>query len=588
MPPRPSRIHELPNDLIARIAAGEVVERPASVVKELIENSLDAGATNIALVIEGAGRNRIMISDNGSGMTREEAHLSLRRHATSKIKQYEDLEAMATYGFRGEAIPSIASVSRFRMVTRVAEEEMGWELVLEGGQLISEKPVAREPGTTIDVRDLFFNTPARFKFLKSDATERAQCLRVLEEMVFSSLQVTFHSRVEGAKDVVMAALNDGAALHHDKRLRSRVTEAWGSRWTRGLQTVFAATPHFKVWGLTTDPDHHQATPRTQFLYVNNRPVLHRRLTRAIYDGYRGQLPSMRHPAWVLFLEVDPKAVDVNVHPAKREVKITYENEIFGFLVQAVREALSDVKQIPAEMFRPMAMPVISAAPAGVKEPVRELYRPLDMVRPSPLGEPVRPAGGEVPQGEGGMSSLRAVAQVGRAYIVAESSEGIVLIDQHAAQEKVIYEKLFANLKVKAPETQMLLVPFSWEVSLSMAGFLKEHTAKLQEMGFVIEPFGGPTFLVKSYPRALGEKFDLHSLLDGLSDVFGETTDFHHKVAAMTACKAAVKAGDALSLQECQYLLEQLPVLESPFTCPHGRPTLIRLPYSDLERRFRRT
>jgi DNA mismatch repair protein MutL len=276
------------------------------------------------------------------------------------------LETIGTYGFRGEALPSIASVSRFRLTTRAAEEETGWEFFWEGGKLISEKPVAREPGTTIEVQDLFFNTPARFKFLKSDPTERAQCLRVIEEIVFSSLGVTIQVRGDDARPVVFRQASDA---QHDgvNALQGRVTEAWGIRWARSLERVVAETPHFRLWGVVTNQGSHQATARNQFLFINKRPVQNRRLSRSIYDAYRGQLPSLRHPAWVLFLEVQPSTVDVNVHPAKREVKLTHESEIYGFMLSSVQKALSKTQEIPVEFFRPQPQVV---AVSAVSSPVQ--------------------------------------------------------------------------------------------------------------------------------------------------------------------------------------------------------------------------
>jgi DNA mismatch repair protein MutL len=441
----PPRIQQLPDDLIARIAAGEVVERPASVVKELMENSLDAGADNISVTIEGAGRKKIAISDNGHGMTRADALLAVRRHATSKISAYEDLETIATYGFRGEALPSIASVSRFRLTTRCAEDDSGWEFIWEGGKLVSEKPIGRDVGTTIEVSDLFFNTPARFKFLKSDPTERAQCLRVIEEMVFSSLGVTIQVRGDDARPVVF---RNSAEARRDRvdALQNRVTEAWGIRWGRSLEKVGSETSHFRLWGVVTNQASHQATARNQFLFINKRPVQNRRLSRAIYDAYRGQLPSMRHPSWVLFLEVQPSTVDVNVHPAKREVKLTHESEIYGFMLGSVQRALSKTQEITTEFFTPKTEPAFTMpnvpAKSAFMPPFSTVVAASAAMRPAPA--PVFAPTMERPVFEFRSQSLHAMAQVGATYIVAQTADGLVLIDQHAAAEKVIYERLFAN------------------------------------------------------------------------------------------------------------------------------------------------
>lgn len=588
------RIRLLPNDLVARIAAGEVVERPASALKELLENSLDAGAGRVAIAIEGAGRGRISISDDGCGMTREEAKLSLERHATSKISCLEDLERIRSFGFRGEAVPSIAAVSRFRMATRAASDDAGWEMDLEGGRLRADRPVARERGTTIEVRDLFFNTPARFKFLKSDATERAQCLKVVEEAVFAFPAVEFEVRSEGGPPQVFRAGRADGVAAATETLRRRLAEAWGPRWARGVEPVSAESPHFSVWGAVTDQGSHQASARHQYLYINRRPVQNRRLARAVYEAYQGQLPSLRHPGFVLFVTVDPATVDVNVHPSKREVKLTHESELFGFLMGAVRGALSRTAQAPVAAFaaRDASMPAAPpAAPflspgvdagrvvAEARESLDFLYRPMeDAPRPElvDLRDP----------------SLVVLGQVRRTFIVAQTEGGLLLADQHAAAEKVAYERLLANLRSSAPEVQLLLVPFTWEVSLALASAVTGSLDAFRRMGFEIDPFGGSTFVIKGVPARLGDRFDLHELLDEMCEAAAEPGErrgpgLEHRLAAAAACKASVKAGDPLDAAAGRRILAELALCESPFTCPHGRPTVLRLGFGELETRFRR-
>ncbi len=597
------RVRQLPEDLVARIAAGEVVERPASIIKELVENSLDAGADHIAVAIEGAGRTRIMIADNGCGMTKEDALLALRRHATSKISRLEDLDAIRTFGFRGEALPSIAAVSRLTLTTRAEEESNGWEFVIEGGKLVSERPVAREPGTTIDVRDIFFNTPARFKFLKSDTTERAQCLRVIEEMIFSATGVTFELQTEKGKPVVFRAAKENSAETRPDAVKARLTEAWGPRWARGLLTVFHQNEHFRVGGVVSAQDAHQSTTRYQFLYINRRPVMNRRLARAIYDAYMGELPSLRHPAWTLFLEVDPAMVDVNVHPSKREVKLTHESELFAFLHAGVKVALRGGTLSPTEVRvgefskRGDFLAPPPAPPRASERPAQQPYAPINTPVAKQPGDQVLPLPGFTPSPEERpeLSDLRdaellVLAQVKKMYIVAQTRSGLILVDQHAAAEQAAYERLLFNIKSAKRQVQMLLVPFTWEVALSLVPHVNASLETLTKMGFIIEPFGGSTFLVKGTPAGIREKFDLHSLLDGLTDELTSNSraqDLDHRLAAMTACKASIKAGDPLDLNACHTIIRQLALCDSPFTCPHGRPTVVRLPYTDLDRRFRR-
>ncbi len=602
-----SRIKLLPDDLVARIAAGEVVERPASALKELLENSLDAGARRVVISVEGAGRTKLSISDDGCGMTLEEARLSLQRHATSKISCLEDLEKILSFGFRGEAVPSIAAVSRFRLTTRSADEDTGWELDLEGGRLLSEKPVAREPGTTIEVRDLFFNTPARFKFLKSDPTERSQCLKVVEEAMFAFPSVTFELRSEGgAPQVFQAGKAEFGPASFDA-LRNRLFAAWGPRWASGVVSVAAESPHFSVWGAVTDQGAHQASARHQYLYINRRPVQNRRLARAVYEAYQGQLPSLRHPGFVLFVDVDPATVDVNVHPSKREVKLTHESELFGFIMGGVQAGLRRTAEAPVAAFSPRAAtempsppvyqsPATSRAPSfGSDRPTAALTETLDFLY-RPLGDAALPASAaEVPRPE--LVDLRdpslvVLGQVRRTFIVAQTEGGLLLADQHAAAEKVAYERLLANLKTGTPEIQMLLIPFTWEVSMALASTVRGSVETLQRMGFDIEPFGGATFIVKGVPAKLGARFDLHDLLDELCEAASEPGErrgpaLEHRLAAAAACKSSVKAGDPLDVAACRQILAELAVCDAPFTCPHGRPTVLRLGYGELEVRFRR-
>ncbi len=591
------RIHLLPDALVARIAAGEVVERPASALKELLENSLDAGATRVSILIEGAGRSRLSISDNGCGMTLVEARLALKRHATSKITSLEDLESIQSFGFRGEALPSIAAVAKLTLTTRSADEDSGWEIKLEGGEVISETPVAREPGTTIDVRELFFNTPARFKFLKADGTERGQCLRVVEEAAFAAPRVSFEIKSETGKMTVFRAGAEGAAID---TLKGRLAEAWGIRWGKDVVRVSAESPHFTVSGLVTHQGFHQATARTQYLYINRRPVQNRRLARAVYEAFTGQLPSLRHPGWVLFLAVDPATIDVNVHPSKREVKLTHESELFGFLMTAVRGALS--AQRPA--------PVFTLAGHEPDAPALS-YPPIPPAPEFSAHDEMRPAYGNVPETVAGLFDVPATAEntrpelddlrdpnltvlgvVRRTFIVAHTSGGLLLADQHAAAEKVAYERLMANLKTAQPQIQMLLVPFTWEVAMTFAPRVQDGLHVWRKMGFMIEPFGGSTFIVKGLPSHLGDRYDLHVLLDSMCDAVSEPgerrgTTLEHRLAAMAACKASIKAGDPLDNASARQVLAELAACENPFTCPHGRPTVIRYGFSDLEVKFRR-
>ena len=582
-----AKIKLLPDHLITQIAAGEVIERPASILKELLENSLDAGATKISIEIEGAGRKRIVVSDNGCGMTAEDAEMALKRHATSKISKLEDLEAIDTFGFRGEALPSIAAVSRFTCTSRSATQEAGWRFRYENGIRVDSRPQARERGTTIEVCDLFYNTPARFKFLKADSTERNHCLRMVEDVLMAHLDVHFECKIENSKPTVYQA---------SQSLPDRLAKVWGQRFSDIWNEVQTDTKHFQLHGVVTDAHHSQATPRHQLLYINNRPVSNRRLTRAVYEAFRGSLPIARHPAWVLFLNVDPKSIDVNVHPTKKEVKLTHESELFGFVLQAIRSAIQNDQSSewvhqptaappPAFSFAPQARSNPQAGAKEISTLMTEVYPPLQAKSGF---EPLVPASSIKNK------KFKAVGQIQNLFILAEADDSFYILDQHAAAERIRYEQLLANAKSTSPHVQMMLVPFTWEVAMSLSSGVEAYVKSFQEMGFLIEPFGDHTFVVKGYPSQLGEKFPLHDLLDGISDFLSispkskaNLEDFQHELAAMAACKSTVKAGDALDIKECQALVDQLPQCDSPMTCPHGRPTFIRLAYQELKNRFRR-
>ena len=555
-----SRIKQLPEDLVTRIAAGEVIERPSSVLKECLENAIDAGATDISIIVEGAGRTRIQISDNGCGMTPEEAEMSLKRHSTSKISSLQDLETISTFGFRGEALPSVASVSRLRLTTRPEGAETGWEIVLEGGKILSKKISAHKKGTTLEIKDLFFNTPARFKFLKSDGTERGHCLRVIEEMALASPQVQVHVQMDKGKPTVFQP-------QRDQPFSKRVQSIWGNRFSQVLLPVEATSPHFKLRGVVTDAYSHQGTTRLQYLFVNKRPVSHRGIARAIYEGFMGHLPTQRHPAWALFLEVDPKTVDVNVHPSKREVKLTHENEIFGFVLDSIRKTLSSPVTVGGSVSvenRPSldrrVPPLASWTPKPNLEQYANVYRPLPSTpgaEPTsfldqPLLDPLTVKG----------KTLQALAQLKKMFILAQSENSLVIIDQHAAAERVSYERLFRKEKEAKPDTQLLLVPYTWEVARSIKSGILEKLSMFTKMGFLIESFGDNAFLIKGVPSILGEKVDLGSFLDGVSE-FLSAKDFQHKLASAAACKGSIRAGDVLDQREMQAVLDQLTQSEAP-------------------------
>jgi DNA mismatch repair protein MutL len=599
------RVQKLPEELIRHIAAGEVVERPASVLKELIENSLDAGSRRITVSWEDAGRKSLRVSDDGVGMPPEDARLSLERHATSKILTLSDLDALGTYGFRGEALPSIAAVSRFQLMTRTADAPEAWSLSLEGGLLRREGPAGAPAGTSVTIEDLFFNTPARLKFLKSDATERGLLLRTIEDMAFAARSVDFQVFAEGKEVLNLNAAPEGTPP--GESLRRRLAQAWGEDRAASLKPVRAEGRFLGVWGWISDIHTHQPSARYQRFYINGRPVVHRRLSHALYDAYKDRLFVGRHPAAVLFLDVDPSSVDVNVHPSKREVRLSNETEIHGFLSRVLQEALTDNVRMPAALkeegrpgggfspgnaaFRPsweesraayaLQTPASHASPGGAEAGPSVLFpAPLmgqgeaHEVFPLPIFQEAR---------------FDALAQFDDTYILARHENRLYVFDQHAAAERALYERLQEAAQGAVPHRQALLLPWVWEVSPEAAAVLQERLADLTRLGYDLEPFGPRSFRVLAVPGVLGDSSRVKDLLERLvEDLLSEDAPRGWEALVIrAACRGSVRAGDSLPLPEMDRVIKDLQRCRSPWSCPHGRPTFLRLSPDELARRFRR-
>ncbi|MBK7545200.1 MAG: DNA mismatch repair endonuclease MutL [Elusimicrobia bacterium] len=580
------KVHQLPEDIVRGIAAGEVVERPAAVLKELIENSLDAGATRLDIEIRDAGRTRLRVTDDGCGLSPEDARLALERHATSKITTLADLDRVRTYGFRGEALPSIAAVSRFELLTRPAETTGGWRIAVDGGRVVSEGPAGAPVGSTVTVADLFFNTPARLKFLKSDATERGQLLRVAEDAALAAPGVSWRVSAEG-KDVWSLSTSAPGAD------RDRLAALWGGARADTLKTVRAEQKYASVHGWVSDVHSPQATARYQRLFINHRPVTNRRLLHALYDGYRGRLLVGRHPAAVLFLEIDPTLVDVNVHPTKREVRLSHEEELHGLVSRAVREALE-------HSATPRAVFAFSAAPAGapVDTPPPRAVAPSPTFRAAEFGgvyrsldglpAAERASGEPLPLDEFKAARFEPLSQLYATYILARVDDRCFVFDQHAAAERVLYEALRRRNEAGAPARQPLLIPWVWEPSPEAAALLTERRGEWDALGFDLEPFGGGALRVRAVPAALPEHL-VRPVLEGLVEdmLQGRLARGVDAVLVRAACRGSVKAGDPLAPPEMDRLIVQLQSVEHPWTCPHGRPTFLQLASEDLAKRFHR-
>ncbi len=580
------KIQKLPESLIRLIAAGEVVERPASVVKELVENSLDAGASKISIDIWGAGRTRIRISDDGEGMTRADAEQALDRHATSKLRVFDDLSRLSTFGFRGEALPSIAAVSRFDLSTRNQQTPDGWQMLLEGGTVLSSRTVGIPIGTTIDVKDLFFNTPARLKFLKRESTERTHILRTIEEMAIAHPQVSFEVAIDG-KSVLR--------LGRCKDLASRLGDIWGLSVADRLKALDIRQGPCQINGFVNNVPSHHPTKAYQILFVNHRPVQQRMLTYAIYEAYREWLPVGRHPVFALFINIDPNLVDVNVHPTKREVRFADERALSELLHTKIRELFKAA----------VGSPVFGQNP-GFNRPVRPtgetIEAALSIFSPSPsstlggAGLAERVADAPLPflaESPFDVSNIQYLGQFQKLYLLVARGEELLIIDQHAAAERVHYERLIHEAQNPSSSRQRLLVPVLLEMSAAQANSAQAYLQEFDALGFGVEMFGPTTLALKEWPAHLPEARQAQRFLEETIEQLNREqppnrTAIQHEIAARAACRTAVMANDSMDSNEVLQLLQDLAKCERPMTCPHGRPTHVRLPLAELHRRFRRT
>ena len=590
-------IHILPPDVANKIAAGEVVERPASVVKELIENALDAGATTVRVEIREGGIRLIRVVDNGAGIPAGDVPLAVQRHATSKITSAEDLNAIRTLGFRGEALASIASVSRLTLVTRHREDDAGTLLLVEGGRELRHEPAPHPVGTTATVEHLFFNTPARRKFLKTPRTEAGRVHQVVTRYALAFPDVRF-TLVSDGRTVLQTAGNG--------RLDEVLVAVFGAEVAREMIAVGQVVMPWpepgqepRVWGFVSKPNLHRANRQHITLFLNRRWIRDQALTQAVIQAYHTFLPTGRYPIAVVYIALDPHLVDVNVHPTKAEVRFRRPREVFQAVQKAVRAALVAVAPV-----RQPAPDVGWAQPPGWGERRRALVDAGHQAAfvltteesESPLPTPGETTGGweEAPQSERGrlLPLLRVVGQVGATYIVAEGPDGLYLIDQHAAHERVLYEKLMAERARGGIPSQRLLDPVPISVDSELAGLVAEHLDALLSVGFEIEPFGGDTYLVRAVPAVLAGQDParvVEEVIRGLAeeqDVAGQALE--EQLVTLICKRAAVKAGQVLSEAEMRALVRELEACTTPHTCPHGRPTMLHITADRLAAMFGRT
>lgn len=585
--------------VVDRIAAGEVVERPASVVKELLENSLDAGGKRITVRVTEGGTRAIEVADDGHGMDPDDARSAFLQHATSKIRTVDDLESIGSLGFRGEALASIASVARVTLTTGTGEGS-GFELRVEGGETMSERSVSFSRGTTVRVEDLFYNTPARRKHLRTRATELGRIAAVVQATALARTDVHFELAHDGRERLSAPPVKD---------LADRVHQIYGSEVSGAWLSVSSPGSRIQVHGGVTGPAHHRPDRRHVHLFANGRPISDGRLAHAVVSAYETMLDAGRNPVAAVFLEVPAGDVDVNVHPRKAEVRFVEPGRVYGAVRRAVMEALAAHLPPATLTGRRVAggwlgdgrlhggvggAGVIgggrghAAAEGDLASEQRAVHSSLPLrewhVKEGAPVSPVATAGAIA----GTRGAIQPLAQYANTYILAADDDGLLIIDQHVAHERILYEEVLARSRDRSLETQRLLVPETLDLTIEEASVAEESIDLLGSLGFEIEPFGGSTWAVRSVPAALGTRRvepTLRSLLESLADCRGPEVieEARKQAAASIACHAAVRANQPLSGDKIAWLVARLAECESPTRCPHGRPVLLRVDHGDLER-----
>jgi DNA mismatch repair protein MutL len=566
-------IKVLSPQVAAKIAAGEVVERPASVVKELVENALDAGAEQIAIETKGGGLEYIRLTDDGSGIASSDVEVAFGRYATSKISSVEDLEAIATLGFRGEALASIAAVAQIEVTTSVKDMTVGDSLTLKDGLVVRHINQARPHGTTITVRELFRNVPARLKFLKSVATENSHIASVVSQYALGYPEVKFSLMID-SRSVLQTSgsgkLLDVVIAVYGLDTARRMLEVNGGEvgWQAGN-----AVP-ITVNGMVGAPTLNRAGRDSLNFFVNRRVISSRLLTRAVEEAYQGLLMQGRHPIAIINISIPPSEVDVNIHPTKAEVKFQNERVIFATVQKAVRSTL--VATAPVPKIEEVMKPYTGGAPVNTQSlwstPAKESSSlPLPSTQTPRLTLPV----------------LRVIGQVASNYIIAEGPDGLYVIDQHAAHERILYEQIKEQKASQGIQVQGLLEPFTLEVTPQQDEMLKSGSIQLSEFGFTIEPFGERTYLVRAMPAVLKDGNWLEALREILDSPRDKNTDLADNIIKSLACHSAVRAGKTLTDDEMRELIRQLEKVNLPNTCPHGRPTILHLSIRQLEKEFGR-
>ncbi len=574
------KIHVLDDATINKIAAGEVIERPSSVVKELIENSIDAGASDIRIEVVKSGKKLIKVVDNGCGMSKEDATLSFMKHATSKIKSMEDIESVRTMGFRGEALSSISAVAEVEIITKTRDELSGTKVMVHGGKLISINDTGAVDGTVVTVEELFYNTPARKKYLKSDNTELAHIVDVVTRNAL------------GHNNAYFTLLNNGNEILRSpaSELNDTIIHIHGSEAARAMLPVYFESSLAKVTGFVSRPSLTRGSLDFQYFYINDRSIGSRAISFALREGYGTLIPKGRFPVAVLKIYVDTKEVDVNVHPTKNQVRLSHEREICDIVKEAVKLALSQKTLIPDINITMQSLlyenvpeiPLIKEPGLEFKVSIKDTERRLRSTERAGMTEEKSK--------KIQMPEVKVLGQVGSVYIIAETSDGLMIIDQHAAHERIFYEQV---REYKRGDSQELIVPVNLELDSREKVLMKESIHYLEEFGFKIVEFGPHTFAVVAVPNVLGRLEDPELIHDIITDILSEgrikdETGIFERVSKSIACRSAVKAGADFSTAQMENLVKQLFLTENPYTCPHGRPTMVSFNRMELDKLFKRS
>ena len=594
----PNKIHILPEDIANRIAAGEVVERPASVAKELIENSVDAGSDRILIEITAGGKESLRVSDNGGGMSRDDALLALERHATSKIQNLDDLKGLLTHGFRGEALPSIAAVSRMTLETRAAEAIEGTRIDVVGGRVRDVSAIGRGPGTTITLHGLFFNVPARRKFLKGVDTEFRHIVNAVTAMAMAYPEIGFDLKHNGRPVLQLPRAG----------FERRAERVFGVRYGKDAIGVESSASGIAVRGFVGKPETARKSGAQQVLIVNHRWVQHKAIAHAVYEGYGGLLPKGLAPSYCLCLSIDPGRVDVNVHPSKREVRFADERLIYATITRAVQQALRGEDLIPE-----LDDEAVAATTEGTQARIAEnpmAYQPK-VGREPQMALPLTVRASQGGAGAARADDVEAVAEEDMArvsvwqlhskYILAHIKNGLIAIDQQVAHQRILYERAIENMHARPATSQRMLFPLTLAFGVKEIHLVREAMPLLEKMGFGIRDFGGNTVVVDAIPIGLRAWQDGQLLRDMIRDMAEaeqvtavpptgqerQITPQEHRLASSYAWHTSIRTGEGLATEEMRALIDQLFATREPFIGPYGRPTLIKIGMDEIDNRFRR-